>query len=299
MVKISVVIPVYNDEKYIVASITSVLNQTYGDIEIIVVDDGSIDNSVALIEAIGVPLNIIRTKNGGPAKARNLGMEAATGEYIAFLDADDLWMPEKLAKQMNQMRDGISLVYSARKWIDTDGVALVDQPSQKEYPSGDVFRKLVDANFIVTSSVLMRTVVFSDIGGFDESDTFANCQDYQYWFRISSKYAIAVVAENLIQYRVHESNRHKNFERRLRGMIGCMDTAEAIKPELSTAISVRKFFLYSSYGRTFFFQGEYLLSRSSFSSARSLGALTLSDRTRYLLSFLPAIILSTIKNLRK
>lgn len=295
---VSVVIPAYNDEKYIEETIQSVLLQTYKNIEIIVVDDGSSDSTAELVRQLGSNIKLLQVKNGGPAKARNAGIKTSSGEYIAFLDADDVWFPEKIEYQLDMFKENTGLVYTGRLWIDSSGNPLKDQPVQNNFPSGQIFDAMLSANYMVTSSVILRRDVIDKIGMFDESDTFLNCQDYQYWLRICSEFEAEGSSKKLIKYRVHDSNRHKNYVRRLKGMIGCLDTAYRLNPLFDSIIKERKFQLYSSYAITFFSLGEYRHARDSLLAAKKLKTLKLNQIGKLYLTYLPISLLNLIKTVR-
>ena len=155
---VSVVIPAYNCETFVEASVRSAMAQSVRDIEILVVDDGSTDGTAAVVEALcreDERVNLIRPgENRGVAEARNLGVRSARADWVAFLDSDDLWMPEKLEKQLS-LRDasGASLLYTGASCIDHDGAPLARRftpPEKLDY------RTLLRGNEIVCSTVLAR-----------------------------------------------------------------------------------------------------------------------------------------------
>jgi glycosyltransferase involved in cell wall biosynthesis len=208
MPKVSVIIPVYNAEKYIKDAIDSVLNQTYKDLEIVVVDDGSTDKTKEIVEIqrrkvvrVHVDIEYIYQMNKGPGAARNTGIKAATGEYIAFLDSDDMWMPEKIGKQVVKFKENpdYGLIHTDRIRLEPDGTLRTTKGKTLE---GDVFKELLMGNFIVCSSVLIKKSCFDDIGLFDE-DRNNRAEDYDIWLRIAKNYQIGFIAEPLIRYRVN------------------------------------------------------------------------------------------------
>lgn len=174
MSSISVVIPAFNAAKDIARAIESCLKQTLPPIEILVVDDGSSDDTAAVVSAFAEPVRLLRKENGGPASARNLGIGVARGDWIALLDADDEWHPEKLERQL-------ALDTSERIGI-IHGLANVSKPN---IPDQVTFDALWDANLIVNSSVVIRKSTHQALGGFNEDRRLISVEDYNLWLRIA------------------------------------------------------------------------------------------------------------------
>ena len=204
---ISVIIPTYNRAEYLKLALKSVLEQTYKNIEIIVADDGSTDNTAEVVADFNDPqIKYFYQKNTGlPAAVRNLGLREASGDYIAFLDSDDMWLPEKLELQVEYLHKHpkYQLVYSNAWIIDENGVreGLLDKiESSKE---GKNFGELVRGNFIPQLTVLMKREVLKKIGFFNEDPSIRAAEDYEYWLRVALHYKIGFVKEPLAMYRVH------------------------------------------------------------------------------------------------
>ena len=221
MRKVSVIIPAYNAEKYISEAIESVLAQTYPVHEIIVVDDGSTDKTREIVYSYCVErraycgdairnthhaIRYIYQPNRGPGAARNTGIKAATGEYIAFLDSDDRWIPEKLEKQIAVLdgNDDIALVCTGRFRIDEKtGTKTVDCKGQRL--SRDNYLDLwKNGNFIITSSVIVRRECFDRVGLFDDAKYIITAEDCDMLLRILAKYRLEYIQKPLIEYRVRE-----------------------------------------------------------------------------------------------
>lgn len=198
MTKISVIIPTYNSAKYIKDTIESVLNQTYKDLEIIVVDDGSTDNTKDIVSKYQV--KYIYQENKGPAAARNRGIKEAQGEYIAFLDSDDVWMVEKLEKQMAIFENSTyAMIYCDMSHKVNEKIVHKSYLKEKGYRgpgSGDIHERLLKENFIFTPTVLVKKEVLKKTGYFDES--YKICEDYKMWLTIAKKYQIAFLDEVLV-----------------------------------------------------------------------------------------------------
>jgi glycosyltransferase involved in cell wall biosynthesis len=225
MVDVSVVIPVYNAERFIAETIDSVLNQSYLDYEIILVDDGSTDRTTAICRryAREYPdkVRFFRQSNSGPGRARNLGIKMAVGRYIAFLDADDLWMPRKLEKQVRYMErqpPEVGMVYARAVKFDENGVWKVPKRYQKRPVEGWVYWDILRSNPVASPSVLVRKSCFETVGYFDESLDII--EDHDMWLRIAKKFRIAFVGEELCLYREHLGGRSKGEEITLRREIG-------------------------------------------------------------------------------
>jgi glycosyltransferase involved in cell wall biosynthesis len=224
---VSVIIPVYNGKRFIEECLLSVLNQSHSALEIIVINDGSTDNTLNLLQKIKASderVRIITIKNSGRAAARNKGIKAAKGYWTAFLDADDAWTCNKLDKQLKAANENnADFIYTERTWVD-DSSCIKAQPQKYDLPSGLIFESLVEGNYICTSTVLVKTSVLKLENGFDESATFKNVQDYDLWLRLSHKYIFQSLPDELCLYRLHDNNAHKNVRNRFIGLRGCIET---------------------------------------------------------------------------
>lgn len=189
---ISVVIPAYNAEPFIGRAIESVLAQTRPAAEIIIVDDGSNDATGDVVESFGARALLVRQENAGPSAARNHGTRLAQGEWIAFLDADDAWLPEKLEKQLPYLgEDGIGAVHSP-----TDTCL-----SDCDYEGELTFERLWQQNPIGTSSVVLRKAAWMDVRGFDEDRELTCVEDYNLWLRLlAAGWRILRCPERLVAY---------------------------------------------------------------------------------------------------
>lgn len=217
---VSVVMTCYNYGKYVGQSIESVLMQTYKDFELIIINDGSTDNSDSIIKCYTKDRRIhyIMQDNAGQARAKNAGIKLSCGKYIAFLDADDLWEKEKIEMQLPLfMRNETGVVYSNAIWIDDEsreigrgwGSGYFRPRSQK------VSNYLLYDNFIYFSSAIVRKECFDKVGIFDESLTMGI--DWDLWLRMSVHYEFDYVDKHLIKYRWgHIGQMSKNKIDRLR-----------------------------------------------------------------------------------
>ncbi len=204
---VSVVIPTFNDERYLEECIRSVMQQTLGNVQIVVVDDCSTDGTQAIVANIGAPnLHSVRHEiNRGQAAARNTGLEIAQGQYVAFLDADDTMHPENLSRKVEALEQhpDVALVHSAVESMDEHGNVL--GPRRSNVKRADVrveqlFPALLHGNLIVHSSVLVRRNAVDDVGAWDPELRYAD--DWDLWIRLSRRYKFAYIDEQLVRKRV-------------------------------------------------------------------------------------------------
>ncbi|HUZ72204.1 MAG TPA: glycosyltransferase, partial [Stellaceae bacterium] len=187
---VSVVIPAYNAGRHVARAIESCLTQTYPPCEIIVVDDGSIDDTAQVAGRFGPPVRVVSKPNGGPASARNRGVAESCGDWIALLDADDWWFPAKLERQ-------IALITSPKVGLVH---CLPDHRGERPPPALS-FADLWNRNWIVNSSVLMRRAAFDALGGFEEARELISVEDYNLWLRFAaSGWTIVTCREVLVHY---------------------------------------------------------------------------------------------------
>jgi glycosyltransferase involved in cell wall biosynthesis len=200
--EVSVIIPAYNAARTIGATVDSVLVQSFTDFELLVIDDGSEDDTADLVAAVDDPrLTCVRTENGGVSVARNRGLELATGSYVAFLDADDAWRPAKLERQHRAIseRPDVGLCFAATEHADDDlrPTAMHPAPQRSDYSEA----LLLEGNIISgsASSVMARTSTINEAGRFDPS--LSLCADWDMWLRISVVTGFLALDEPLVLYR--------------------------------------------------------------------------------------------------
>jgi len=191
---ISVIIPTYNRNQFLLEAIASVETQTYPNFEIIVVDDGSTDETSSISKRENI--KYIFQKNKGPSAARNSGAKTAKGDWLAFLDSDDLWKPKKLIKQWEALKAApdCQAVYTNEIWI-RNGVRINQCKKHQKY-SGWIYPKCLPLCIISPSSILLHKNLWEEAGGMDESLPMA--EDYDLWLRLSAKYKFLFLDENLI-----------------------------------------------------------------------------------------------------
>jgi glycosyltransferase involved in cell wall biosynthesis len=213
MAKVSVVIPAYNSIAYLPETVESVLKQTFTDFEVLIIDDGSSDQTVEWASQITDPrVKLMKQKNQGSSGARNTGIAHAQGEYVALLDADDIWEPTKLEKQVLRLEGN-----PAVGLVDTWAVLANEQgkPTGKVFGSpteDDVWQRLVEFKTVCCcgSTSLIRRCCFETVGVFNQNLHFL--EDLDMFIRIAAHYSFAVVKEPLIRYRQHPNNKSNNSQ---------------------------------------------------------------------------------------
>jgi len=215
---VSVVIPAYNARLYIRETLDSVLAQTYPNIEVVVVDDGSTDDTPVILKEYLKRIKVIRQENKGLSSARNAGILAARGELIAFVDADDLWLPQKIEKQVNLFEKDpqLGFAYTGISHFGP-GSNRVRPCIRPKFYKGYILRHLFNYPFIAVSSVMVRKVCLDKVGLFDSKNP--STQDYDLWMRLAPFYRADFVSEPLVRYRVHHSAMSSDRIHMLRWML--------------------------------------------------------------------------------
>lgn len=220
---VSVVLPVYNREACVGRAIASVLGQTYRQLELLVVDDGSTDGTRRVLDGFGSRITVIAQPHAGVYPARNLGVRNARGELVAFIDSDDVWLPDKLERQLPLMQRGeVGLVFG-------DAVQLTAPESAAPRTGSTSFRvapprrgrvagHFAWCNFVPTVTVLVRRRCLDDVGGFPETTDVS--ADYLTWFRIALRYELDYVDQTVAEYTVHPSGISYDLGRSIAARIG-------------------------------------------------------------------------------
>jgi glycosyltransferase involved in cell wall biosynthesis len=288
---VSIVIPTYNYARFVGHAIRSALGQTFADREVIVVDDGSTDDTRDVVGAFGDAVRSIHQPNGGLSAARNTGIRAARGRYVAFQDSDDIWLPDKLAHQVPvlEARPEVGLVYCDSIFFDDATGADMDRQSDRFEPrSGRVLEALITrGNFIASPTPLVRREVFEQAGLFDES--LRSCEDWDMWIRAAARWEVAYVPVALTRYRVHGNSMSKNIPRmREAQLVVLRKTLAALGArDVDRAAAWRR--LYVDTGLAFFTLGRYAEARADLWSALTADRRTWTDRhvlSRLLLALL-------------
>ena len=270
---ISFIIPAYNAAAYIARAIDSALAQTLPPLEVIVIDDGSSDNTVEVVEKYPAPVRLLRKANGGPASARNLGAKEAKGEWLALLDADDTCLPARLEREAALMDDPKVAVIYARP-----------APLQNDL----TFVTLWKRNAITTSSVLLRKSALEQVGWFDESRELISVEDYNLWLRLAhAGWRFAVAPEKLVDYGPPAGSLSRQSERMAMAELANLESLTA-RLGIDTAMSSRKRRqICRQYGRELFYFRQMPAARR-FLAGALLPFPHPGDLARWVMTWFPA-----------
>ena len=206
---VTVIIGAYNGKSFIQDAIRSVVNQTFEDWKLIIVDDGSTDETYLKAKEVRDDrISLIRLdKNSGSCGLpRNVGIRASKGEFVAFLDADDIWMPEKLQMQLSAFRQDPETGFVYTKYIRFDDKGDIGSQFFLRGYSGRLFKNLLRRNFIAPSTVMVKKEVLENVGYFTEDRTLIGSEDYELWLRLAYYYRAAFIDKILMKYRLHPSS---------------------------------------------------------------------------------------------
>jgi glycosyltransferase involved in cell wall biosynthesis len=222
--EVAVVIPAYNAAKWLPQALQSLRAQTMPPSEVVVVDDGSTDDTAQVATAHGA--KVVQQQQQGPGAARNRGIRESTAPWIAFLDADDWFEPLKLERQCTRMQQLGAAVSSTDAWLVRGKAVERTKNADRAVPEVLTFDRLLQGNPVICSTVMLQRSVLSERGMFDEDPTLIATEDYDLWLRLSRREPIAYFAEPLTFYRVHDSSLSANA-RFLRGVDRILDKVAA------------------------------------------------------------------------
>lgn len=246
----SVVVPAYNAEAFIQDTLASVVKQTYRNIEVIVVDDGSTDGTAAIVRSLAARdprVVLIQQANAGVAAARNAAIQAARGAFIAPVDADDLWKPEKIARQMSRFlaNDSLGLVYTWWEHVDEDGRVIprtdyLGRAKSLSAPRGKVLHDLIEKNIVGNASTpIMRKEAVLEAGGYDPGLHARNaqgCEDWKLYLALAERYEFDVVPEYLVGYRQLQGRMSKNHDAMQRSCELVLNDVRRRHPEIDESV---------------------------------------------------------------
>lgn len=206
---VSIIIPAFNAARTVERAVESIFNQTFDDYEVLVVDDGSTDDTVASLSRFGSRLKVIQKANAGVSVARNVGVASSKAPLLAFLDADDEWMPGKLALQMGRLSGRSEFVASFMSLILHDDATGIRRPLIYRHRPNLIEDLLLHSCIVgAPSSVIIRRDAFNRLGGFDPN--LSQCADWDMWLRLVESGAVDVVEEPHVIYHLHSSNMSRN-----------------------------------------------------------------------------------------
>lgn len=309
---ISVIIPTYNCSNYIIEAIESIINQTYKDIEIIVVDDGSTDDTYKILKPYLHKIKYIYQNNSGPSKARNVGIKEAKGEYIAFLDADDRWRPFKLSLQLCILENlpDVDMIFSNYAVIDENGTLISDACIEKDFPIfseykvkiksffnniipvrkicnieifsdiciyyGNIFDKLFMGNFILPSTEIIRKSSLGPPFLFNEKYKCAVDQDFH--LRFSKNHKIAYIDISTTEYRINRKGQLSGKQNTSQLILNTIETKLRVINDDSEFLSQKRGLIKKVMAKDFSRLSYYYLSELDTKSSRKYAITSLRYR---------------------
>ncbi|MFA7342837.1 MAG: glycosyltransferase [Terrimicrobiaceae bacterium] len=237
---VSVVIPTYNHAHFLGKALRSVIGQTYTRWEALVVDNHSGDNTAEVVAGLNDPrISLLQINNHGViAASRNLGISESQGEWVAFLDSDDRWYPEKLERCAGLLREEFDLVCHGERWLgnERDRQVFYGPEQRATYRS-----LLLDGNCLSTSAVVMKAETARAVGGFSEDAEIVTAEDYDFWLRLAKAGArIGFVREILGEYAIHSGNQTRGVIRHTDAVLAVLDRHFSSGPENLAGWQVRK-----------------------------------------------------------
>lgn len=298
---VSVIIPTYNCDKYICEAIDSVLCQSYCEYEIIVIDDGSTDNTRSIIDNGYFTVKYHYLENNGVAAARNFGISIAQGEFIAFLDADDKWMPTKLEKQVNYFLsdDSLGMVFTENLFFDVHGITQKRVNKRANLMHGDLVRNIFINSYVATPTVMVRKSVFEAVGLFEEELVVA--EDDNMWMRIGMKFNIELIDETLVQCRIAPESLSRKKSSIYNGVMKHIEVIKLKYPDIyerlgPSTIRTKYSELLFSEGYWFFADCKYREARSYFSKSYRFYPFRFKPLLYVISTYLPTWIIEKIRS---
>jgi glycosyltransferase involved in cell wall biosynthesis len=302
---VSVIIPTYNTARFVVQAVQSALAQTYSPIEVIVVDDGSTDDTRKQLEAFHGRVRYVYQSNGGVGKARNRAIREARGELLAFLDADDEWCPEKIAIQVAALETNAraALVHTDVTYQDVNSGRRFQKYSSREKYQGHCYEALFFANHVNVSTVLVRREQLERAGLFNEVHDIGGCEDLDMWLRLARENEFVYEPRPLAIYRLHSANMSLNSLKMNESLLQVLKFALAADPGLWRALGKKRvcrhmFELSFHLGYANVERGDLRRGRRYFRSALGYAPGHLKTWAFWASTFLPLGIRSTLRRLK-
>lgn len=286
---ITAVIPVYNGAEFVGRAIESALAQTLRPAEVVVVDDGSVDSTAEAVGRYSNEVRLVRQRNAGPAAARNFGARLATGDWLAFLDADDAWLPNKLETQARHTEQPDVGVICCRTQVHDLSRA----------PVAITFASLWEKNRITLSTALVRTTAFREVGGFDEAPAIIGVEDYNLWLRMAAVgWQFVTVPQVLCLYTPSENSLTAQVARFANAELANLTKLGDQLQIDSVRIDNRRAAIYAQYGREFLYVRDMSKARCYLRKALR-GRPSLTGLGRCVTAHLPRFLLDMKRRRRQ
>jgi len=301
---VSVIIPAYNSADYIEEALESVFKQTFQDFEILVIDDGSTDDTGAILEKYKDRIEYCFQENGGPASARNQGIRMARGEYIAFLDADDIWLATKLEKQIAlfRQRQNLGMVITGSCSFDKKGIYGFSTKKREYLMIGDIARNIFLRSGVGTPTVMVRKKVFDKVGLFEENIRYG--EDDNLWIRIASHYDVELIDEALIRVRNHPGRMTANQTALLEDVqdnIQFLKTkyGDIVRKKIEKAAPIKIARVQFSIGYGQYEIGNYREARKAFARGTFHRIWFWKNPIYFLLTFMPSCLMAMLRSIKR
>ena len=301
---VSVIIPTYNSADYIEEALESVFKQTFQDFEIIVIDDGSNDGTGEILKKYGDRVRYLFQDNSGPASARNKGIRIARGRYIAFLDADDIWLPTKLEKQIGLFYqcEHLGMVTTGVCSFDERGVFGFSTNKRKTLMHGDIARNIFLHSNVGTPTVMVRKEVFDNIGFFEEN--IRQAEDDNMWIRIAANYDIELIDETLIKVRNHPQRMTLNKSELLDSVqtnIQLLKTkyGETVRKKIEKTIPIKISKVQFAIGYGYYESGNYREARKAFLIGAYHRIWFWKNPLYFILTLIPSGLTTILKSIKR
>lgn len=303
---VSVVVPVYKGEAYIEKTVKTILSQEYKNIELLLINDGSPDESGSIIDRIAISdkrVKVFHKENGGVAEARNFGIERAKGELVAFCDQDDLWMPSKLLKQVPLFNNiDVGVVYCGAEVLHTLENKTI-APMFNNACKGSVFETLINKNVITCCTVVARKSLLSHVKAFDSDRSLMGVDDWLAWLKLSLHCQFDFVPESLATHVFHGNNYSSNEQEMYKAELVCMAKIKPIAEQYSSKLQVNYQQILKNihirYAEAFIYNSEFSLGgQTLLLAAKHNNNFRIKLKGGFFL-YCPTMVLHLIQNLKR
>lgn len=297
---VSVIIATFNCARYLPYALDSVFQQTYPHFEVLVIDDGSNDDTKTVMQSYLSKVTYLTQKNSGVAAARNNGVRNAKGEYISFLDADDLWEPDKLELQVRYLEShpDVAVAFGDMSSFNENGTFSFSV--QKSFPvyEGWIFERLLVNNFVMNITTMVRKSIVLELNGFDEDLRIAS--DYHLYLRIALRYEFGYIDKVLSHRRCHERNISNSFDKSYAANFLILEKIGQQSPEISRKPIWRDVLMqrHLQYGKGYFRANFMKCARKDFSQVLQIRPLHLNALIYWLATFLPVNLLRLLRSMK-
>ena len=301
---VSIVVPVYNGEKYLKKTIESILEQTYSNFELLLINDGSRDSSAKLIDALVAADKRIKgfsKENGGVANARNYGVSLAKGELIAFCDQDDLWLPDKLEKQLPLFENpNVGLVYCGAV-VEALLYGKTSKGSLANKQRGYVFDQLVQLNMLTCCTAVVRKKHLLKAGGFDDDLALMGVDDWHLWLKMSLICEFDFVPEHLAVHVFHGDNYSSNDEKMHQAELVCLAKIKEFATQFDKTAQWANIIqnLHIRYAQSYVSAGLFNLAGDTFMRAHQTRTNSLFWAKGYMLKLVPDFVWKSLQNAKR